>query len=294
MKLSKLGQPCPRSVEIRWDEGSWEPQWVQRGSSVQTSAGSSALCGTVLRVRCFAFTCPARASALRRRSRAFTLIELLVVISIIAVLSALLMPAMGTMKKKAKIQATQKEVNDLATAIHQYETTYSRFPTIQKSGGSDVTFGLNNGNEEVVAILRDTELPAAGARPAININHVLNPQRQNFLSAVKPAKDTSSPGIDTAGVYRDVWGQPFIISVDLNFDDRCEDGLYGDPNISQTLDGAGQKIGINGLVPIRNASAYALVGRVMVWSRGPDGKVGMPGVSADAGYNSDNILSWKP
>ncbi|MBI1841816.1 MAG: prepilin-type N-terminal cleavage/methylation domain-containing protein [Verrucomicrobia bacterium] len=287
MKLTRLGGLCPRSVEIRWDERSWEPQWVNRGATFQAAGAAGALRGTALRVRCFSVASasrPATPRGMRRRSRGFTLIELLVVIAIIATLAGLLMPAIGGMKKKAKIQAVHKELAELAIAIQHYETTYSRFPTIQKSGGNDATFGLKTGNEEVIAILRDVELPASGGRPAVNVNHALNPQRQNFLSAVKPARDANSPGIDAGSVYRDPWGQPYVISMDLNYDDRCEDELYSSPQISGDQP--------NGLVTVRNGAAYALVGRIMVWSRGPDGQFDMPGASGSA--NSDNILSWKP
>src|SRR5262245_1561267 len=64
----------------------------------------------------------------RRRRRAFTLIELLVVIAIIAILAGLLLPALGTVKKKAKIRLCQADMNHIAGAIKQYEASYERYP----------------------------------------------------------------------------------------------------------------------------------------------------------------------
>src|ERR1019366_2351099 len=59
---------------------------------------------------------------------AFTLIELLVVISIIAILAALLLPALNRVKIKAQVKKSQMEAGSIANAIHTYEADYSKFP----------------------------------------------------------------------------------------------------------------------------------------------------------------------
>jgi len=56
------------------------------------------------------------------------LIELLVVIAIIAILAAMLLPALASAKKKAQIKKAQLEINQIVTAIHDYESAYSRLP----------------------------------------------------------------------------------------------------------------------------------------------------------------------
>lgn len=55
-----------------------------------------------------------------RTKRAFTLIELLVVISIIALLLAILMPALGKVKEKAKSIVCRSNLKQLATALTLY------------------------------------------------------------------------------------------------------------------------------------------------------------------------------
>jgi len=125
----------------------------------------------------------------------------------------------------------------------------------------------------------------------VNTNHVKNPQQNKFLDA-KMAADPTHPGVGPDGVYRDPWGRPYIISLDLNYDDKCWDALYRLKSVSQAS--AGAAAGLNGLANTTDANGngdhYALSGGVMVWSMGPNGNFDT-GLAND-GANQDNVLSW--
>jgi len=62
------------------------------------------------------------------RRIAFTLIELLVVVAIISLLMAILLPALGTAKERAKRTKCAAQLHDIGLSLTSYSVEYKRFP----------------------------------------------------------------------------------------------------------------------------------------------------------------------
>ncbi|MDR3457811.1 MAG: prepilin-type N-terminal cleavage/methylation domain-containing protein [Verrucomicrobiae bacterium] len=264
-------------------------------------------------------------AAARRYRAGFTLVELLVVISIIAILAAMLLPVLAAVKKKALVMKARTEIADIVNAVNAYDTEYGRFPISEEStpgdpitvkeqtaaNGYDFTTGLVFGqgagpngfsydnNSNVVAVLMDLQTYPNGVKTA-DFNHIKNPKQVGFLHAKMSESKHGDPnpqgGVDEDGIYRDPWGQPYIITMDTSYDDQCSDILYSLKNVSQDPTAANLQTGYYGLFnPNPGANPpnnYLFHGKVMVWSAGPD-KTYDPTVGAKSGVNKDNVLSWQ-
>ena len=161
--------------------------------------------------------------------------------------------------------------------------------TAQIPAPSSSSYQTNNA--EVMAVLLDVEAWPNGVR-TINYGHVKNPSKTPYLNATM-AGNFTSPGIGADGTYRDPWGNPYIITLDLNYDDRARDAFYRNYLVSEDLTSPPR--GLNGLIPkvIGGGNPiYEANAPVMVWSAGPD-KMIDPNAKATAGANKDNVLSWK-
>lgn len=264
-----------------------------------------------------------------RSQRGFTLIELLVVISIIGVLAGMTLPVLSTVQKKAKVKMAQIEVSNIMGAVTAYYGAYNRYPCTKEALDAvsqtpvncpDFTFGLpsspgytnkygriqtviqndynaavsyQDDNREVVAILRDIITVRTPGGVLINDNHTRNPERNPFLNA-KDGSSLNGPGVGPDGVYRDPWGSPYIITLDLDYNNQCRDAFYRRDTVSADT---GDR-GLNGLFRVKQANNAAIANgfeakaAVMVWSLGPDGKAD-PNIKAGVGVNKDNVLSWK-
>ena len=274
------------------------------------------------------------------RATGFTLIELLVVIAIIAILAAMLMPVLSAAMRHARTTKAKLEVNQIVNAVEQYDSTYSRMPVstyVQQYGSNCVTYGglysstatsPNNAfpaaswssvqggystpvglymtnNSDVMAILFDMTNYPNSTTWTINTNYQKNPMQKQFMNG-NFVGDTVSPGVGTDLNYRDPWGNPYIITMDLNEDSKCEDPFYAPATMSSST-GVGGGTGINGLNYQSSDQNYAFHGNVMVWSMGPNGPFNQspssftyspataaPGGAswAQDGSNKGHILSW--
>jgi prepilin-type N-terminal cleavage/methylation domain-containing protein/prepilin-type processing-associated H-X9-DG protein len=135
-----------------------------------------------------------------RKLRAFTLIELLVVVAIIALLIAILLPALGRVRKRANTTVCLTNVRGLTQAVHIYVQAYNTMFQAGGNGGVGVwDYQLLGGN-----LTRQQFANGQGSK-----------DRMRFCPETSMMKDLSGSTAAVAGAANSAWVcvSPFDASI---------------------------------------------------------------------------------
>ncbi len=198
-----------------------------------------------------------------RQRRAFTLIELFVVIAIIAVLVALLMPAIQGAVTQAKKARANADVKSIVLAWKNYYNEYGRWPVAKDRLFFGVPGALQDSSESgstglvmIANVMTNIMYPGASMwaegwsmnRHPICTNY--NPKRVTFMTY-------HAGSVNERGDMVDPWGNPYKFLFDANQDGRVKRRFF------ETL------------------GATSVYDSVIAWSMGPDGR-----------ESDDDINSW--
>lgn len=131
----------------------------------------------------------------------FTIVEMLTIIVIISILAAFLLPALTTVRHRARKTEAKVLMNAISTAVKSYESTYGVLPVTSSSWSNSATSSTYSSQyNTLISVL--TNLDTEG-------NTGKNTRNIRFLDV---PKDYIQKG------YVDPWNNKFRVYIDTNYD----------------------------------------------------------------------------
>lgn len=196
----------------------------------------------------------------RDMRRGFTLIELLTVIAIIVILAALLFPAVGKVRQKAKIMKARQEISQIEVALRAYVDEYNRpVPNVVGYGNwAEATLqGIQMTDPMVRMLAGDTSVRD-------DTGSIANPLGIAFLEI--PQSSLRNGGFADPWYSRDPSDDAYF-----NFYKFMMD--YNDDGVVEV-----HFQNMNGSTTLVNQA-------IAVWSRGADAK-------DEEGFQEDDVKNW--
>ena len=125
-------------------------------------------------------------------------------------------------KLQTLIRLTKLDCQTITASIKQYYNDYQRYPTRKEqkanTDGSDLTYNSEaaSNSDAIVILMANSQLSD------VNQGHRRNPKKFRYFDP-KMVEGKNSHGVGSDGVFRDPWGNPYIITVDFNGDGKCCD-----------------------------------------------------------------------
>jgi prepilin-type N-terminal cleavage/methylation domain-containing protein len=199
----------------------------------------------------------------------FTLVELLAAIGIIAILAAMLFPALRAVQRKSREKAARATIDRLKLALEQYQADFGDYPPTTLGALGVATNGVNEGIESVVRCVTTTR--ERGPYFPAEEKELANTDEDTI------ARDPCASTIGSREAFElvDPWGNPFVYFHHRDYRGGQKIERYAFP--------------VHGRLPCKprpseKTGQYPGAASFMVWS------VGANGENEDG--SGDDITSW--